>query len=265
MHLVITTVSRPDPDQVERAQLVARRCDVPFVPRQGSLRAVLEAADIAYVVGRDRDELRSTHHRLSVHQGLLSARLSSGRDHPLIRALAPGPPPARIVDGTLGLAADALHIAATLGCQVVGFEASPVVYSLVEEGLERLGRELSAARRIDARLGDAVPLLEALSPASVDAVYLSPMSDRPHRAAPGFELLRAVARHDPFDEPWLEAALRVARERVVLKAPPGWAPPTRSPDERIRGKAVDYLVFASSHRAQGSAGARSSSSRRRLR
>jgi len=167
---------------------------------------------------------------------MLRARLQSGCEHPLIRAIGPA---AHVVDGTLGLAGDALHIAAALCCDVTGIEGSPVIYSLLEEGLPRLGRHLEAANRISIHHGEASERLGQLPPA--DAVFLAPMYTHPRAAAPGFELLRRVALHNPFTEALLAAAHRIA-PRVVLKVDRN-APPVPGTTTRLRGRAVDYLVM----------------------
>jgi len=228
--LTITTSDKPGPDQVERARAVALRCGRPYVPRRGPIHG------FAYVVGRNRDELRDGTTSLTVHEGMLQARLQSGVEHPLIRAIGPAE---HVVDATLGLAGDALHIASALSCQVTGIEGSPVIFSLLEEGLARLSRHLEAAGQIVPRLGEATETLEQVEPA--DAVFLAPMYVRPRAAAPGFELLRRVAIHDPLSEALLDAALRAA-PRVVVKVDPEEAA-IRGTRSRIRGRAVDYLVI----------------------
>src|SRR5690606_3468418 len=141
-----------------------------------------------------------------------SSSVSTGSDIPLRPLphsedqppLCANGPRNRIVDATLGMAADALHISDVLGCEVLGIEGSPAMYSLLEEGLPRVARTEPAAKRIRLHFGEAAEVLSTLPDASVDAVYLSPMFLRPRRAAPGFELLRAVALHAPMGERLLE-------------------------------------------------------------
>ncbi len=238
--MVVTTSSRPSPWQRERAAIVATRCRVPHVTRRGSLSALLDGkgALVAYVVRRDRECLADGERSLFVDQGLLHARVSAGRQHPLIRALGDV---RTVVDGTLGLAQDALHIAAVTGAQVVGFEAVPALACLCESGLARLAAQgVEAAARIVVVQGDSRTALQALG--RVDAMFLSPMFDAPQAAAPGWDLLRPLARPAPLDAQWLQAALQVA-PRVVVKVRRGLPPPlftTAQLCSVIRGKAVDY-------------------------
>jgi len=231
--MIVTTSDKPNAGQIERAHRVAERCDVLYVPRRGPI------GGFAYVVGRNRDELRDRGTSLTVHQGMLRARLQAGLEHPLIRALGPAK---HVVDGTLGLAGDALHIASVLECQVTGIEGSPVIFSLLEEGIPRLARELDAAGRISLRHGEAGVVLDEMGPA--DAVFLAPMYQTPRAASPGFELLRQVALHDPLSDRILDAAARIA-PRIVVKVDPGTAD-VAGTIERIRGKSVDYLVIRGS-------------------
>ena len=210
--MIVTTSDKPGPDQIARAERVAARCDVPYERRRGA------PTGFAYVVGRNRDELRDGAASLTVHEGMLHARLQAGQDHPLIRAIGPA---VHVVDGTLGI------------------EGSPAIYSLLEEGIPRLAKTLAPARRIVLLLGEATATLAGIG--SADAVFLAPMYDRARAATPGFELLRRVAVHDPFTPRMLEQAHRIA-PRVVLKVDRG-APEVEGTTARIRGKSVDYVVL----------------------
>jgi hypothetical protein len=228
--LVVTTSDKPREAQVTRARALADRLALPYVRRRGPLQG------FCYVVGRSREELRDGATSLTVHEGMLKARLQSGSTHPLIRAIGPA---SHVIDGTLGLAGDALHIASALTCRVTGIEGSPVIHALLEEGLTRLGQHIDAANRITLCSGEAAETLARLGPA--DAVFLAPMYERPRCAAPGFELLRRVAIHDPLSPSLLRQAHRVA-PRVIVKIDRG-EPALPGTSMRIRGRAVDYLVL----------------------
>lgn len=228
---IVTTTVNAGEVQRERAREVAARSGWPYVPRRGPIPP---GVGPAYVVGRDRDRLVEGGVSLSVDRGLLHARRAAGIGHPYLRAIGPA---RRVIDATLGLAQDALHVADVLGCEVVGIEGAVVLASLCEEGLGRLARQgLAAAGRVTVLSGDARARMAEVGP--VDVVVLSPMFDVPEAAAPGFELLRRVALQDRLDDAWLAAAFAVA-PRVVAKVPRG----TRLPGEVVRGRAVDYLVL----------------------
>lgn len=250
--LIVTTSHNLAPDRHERADQVATRCGVKRVARSGSLPLLFEqtGAELLYVVEADREVLLAREGgSIGVDEGMLKTRLHAGANHPLIRAIAPTPVD-RIVDATLGLAADALHLTAALEVPLIGTEISPVVFCLLEGGLARLRRgpdpAASAAQRIEARCVDARSCLETLGPDSVDVVYLAPMFSEPKRAVPGYPLFRKIAHGATLDAATLDAARTAARQRVVLKLAKGEEAPDCWPsgeDRVVLGKAVAYRVW----------------------
>lgn len=224
--LYVTIALRAGDPELARAEALAGRLGAELLSRRGSLGPLLDRGHLVYVVGQEKDELRGGDARLSVNEGLLRSRLRAGPTHPMIAFLAGV---RRVVDGTLGLAGDALHLSGALGCEVVGVEISPVLHALLEEGLPRLARSpraevADAASRVRPVLGDSLAVLRSMAPDHADAVLLAPMYPSPDKAAPGFELLRAVADHQPLRDEHVVEALRVAR-RLVVKWPPGLEPP----------------------------------------
>lgn len=248
MTLWVTTSLNAGQTQRDRASLVLQRCQATRMPLTGT-RAIdaLASGETLYVVGRSRDELRGADGTLFVNQGLLRPRLHNGVDHPLIRALTDGEPATCVVDGTLGLAGDALHIAGTLECRVVGIEASPALSCLLEEGIARMAGERDpvarCAKAIELHHGDCAEVMATFPADSADAVLLAPMYDSPEKAAPGFQLLRSVAVHDPLSQRQLHAGLRLA-PRVVVKWPAGEPrPPALDRFRQVRciaGQRVNY-------------------------
>lgn len=245
MRLVVTTGERPGPETWERACQVATRCGVVATRRRGALRHLLGEGGLAYVVGRDKDRLDDGRHSLFVHPGLLAARLHAGRQQPLIRAiLGDRQAVQRVVDGTLGLAIDAMHLAGALDAEVVGVEASPAIYSLCEEGLARLARDgVAAAGGVRPVLGTARDVLAGLPTGSADAVFLAPMFARAAPAAPGWDLLRPLAHAAPLDADTLREALRVGGRVVVKLSPQDPVPALLAGCPRLRGSAVDYAIL----------------------
>jgi hypothetical protein len=245
----VTTAVRVLPALTQRAKMLSDRLGWPFRSRSRHVLATeLEAGGLAYVVGREKDVLRGRDSQLFLHAGLLKSKLHAGISHPLLRALAPSGTANRIVDGTLGLAGDALHIAAALECEVLGYEISPQMFSLLERGLPRLASDRApvadAAKRVRAHLGDCATAMEQMPPDSADAVLLAPMYASPDKAAPGFDLLRGVAEHAKLSPRQIDAALRIA-PRLVIKAVRGHRvqQPLEGRNARpIVGHRVDYWV-----------------------
>jgi hypothetical protein len=246
--LIITTGGRPDEVLETRGRAVAEACGVPYVARRGRSMARLKRdheAELVYVVGHDKERLDDGIRSLFVHEGLLRARLAGGMAQPLIRAVTDGQPARRIVDGTLGLAIDALHLAAATGAEVLGIEAVPAIHALSVSGLPRLAAGgLEAAGRVEPVLGLNHERLATLPTDHADAVFLAPMFDAPAAAAPGWDLLRPLACYDPVDETVVGEALRVAPRLAVKLAPSDRVPPAieaRSPSW-VHGRSVRYAV-----------------------
>jgi hypothetical protein len=236
MRLAVTTTHVVDGARQERAAALAARFSCPLLPRAAFARMARDHdVDCFYVVRPEREELRtaappptgaSTH----VQPGLMPTKLGEGLRHPLIRAVrgavdAADDPDAAdvdsVFDGTLGLANDAVHVAAVTGARVVGCEGSVVLHALLEEGLPRIAASsepwAEAAARITLTHGDSAEVLARMADDSVDVVVLDPMMSRRKRSAPSFLLLRDFAVPDRASPRLLHEARRVARRRVVLK------------------------------------------------
>lgn len=223
--IVVTTSRTKVPSILGRAQSVAETIGAPYRKRRGNIQDVYVDEEWAYVISAEREEIvHQTGRSFFVHAGLFGPKTQEGARHPLVRAVAPGGRCDRIVDATLGLAQDALHLAYVTGAEVVGTEASPIVHTLVTAGLARLrlaegvrpfGVDV-AARRVTARQTLADAHLQTLDDNSADVVYLDPMMPVPGASAPGFDLFRAFARPNAFEAEFFREALRVA-PRVIVK------------------------------------------------
>lgn len=254
--LRVMTIPKAPPDLIERSQARAAELGLEWVRRDRGVKTVLarHGASLAYVVSREKEMLTDGERSLFMHPGLFYLKQGDGRTHPLIRALSPegAPPVRRVIDATLGLAGDALHVAAVLDVEILGIEASPILASLVREGLERVARERRRWRRpasaITVRQGQALDVLQGLGDGAADVVYLDPMFVEPLGAQPGFDLLRLVADASQPSSALLAEAARVALRRVVVKVggaapPPAAAPPPPGWNHWVRGGAVDYHVL----------------------
>lgn len=220
-----------------RVAEVARATGWRAVQRRGSLASLLARHDagLAYIAARDGDRVTDGTQKLAVERGLLHAKRADGAEHPLMRAIGPA---GRVLDGTLGLAGDALHLATRY--DVVGSEVSPVVGCLVRDGLQRL--DVAEARRIRVEQGTSRQVYERCGP--FDVVFLAPMFGKPAAAAPGYAIFRRIADHRPLDVTFWEAC----DVRVVVRVEKG-EPSPLSGAERLQGKAVDYWIRPATDRA----------------
>lgn len=251
--LVVTTALRPRAGRIERARIVAERCGGALLERRQPLDEELRerGATHLYLVGNLRDEVRdlASGDSLFVHLGLTVQRSQAGLAYPLLRAVQPegAAPVRRVLDGTLGRVGDAHHLASVLGADVIGLEASPVLFSLAEEGVARLARlddPIAKAIACVHVVHDETERYLASQPDDiVDVVYLDPMVRHPAKAQPGFDILRAFARHAPPSRALLEHAARVASARVVVRLPTG-EPSPDAPFEwrRVLASKTSYAV-----------------------
>jgi 16S rRNA (guanine1516-N2)-methyltransferase len=165
-------------------------------------------------------------------------------------------PAPRVLDATAGLGRESV-LAAALGCTVIACERSPIVATLLRDGLDRAGAAPGLAEvvaRIDLRVADARDVLRALAAGAEaerpDAVLVDPMfpeRSKAARAKKEMQLLqRLLGPDDPADTVELiELALATARRRVILKRPVH-APHVagvRPPDLEVPGRAARYDIY----------------------
>lgn len=155
-----------------------------------------------------------------------------------------------VLDATAGLGQDAF-VLASLGCRVTLFERSPVVHAILADGLARASINEQCAditSRMKLEEGDSLQWLQRCEPDSVDVIYLDPMF--PHRDKSALvkkemQVFRQVVGDDDDSDALLEAALAVARYRVVVKRPRKAEPLNGPPvTTRVEGKSSRYDVYS---------------------
>ncbi len=256
--LLVTTSTQKHPAQIARAEALAERFGVPYVPRRCSASRMRRDynLELVYIVRSDREEVQGLNHSLFSHPGMFSLKRKDGLTHPLLRAIHPegDPPLETVLDATFGMGGDAFHIAGLLKPEkLIGVERSPILHALLEEGIPRLaqqGRRWSrGASSIELHCEHALTFLSRLEASSVDVVYLDPMFEVPSAGNGTFYMLRKLAIHEVPSQALLDQAFRVARRRVVWKLPAAVQPPAQlqAPgpgwNKRVRGGAVDYSII----------------------
>jgi len=145
-----------------------------------------------------------------------------------------------VLDATTGLGRDAAHMV-SLGKQVVMVERHPVLFALLEDGMQRIEcqRTADALRLLH---GDTVDLLHRIE---ADAAYLDPMFETTSTSAlPGREMqiLRDLNSPDN-DMQELFKKISARYRRTVVKR--GDKAPALHPavSHTVQGKAVRYDVY----------------------
>ena len=257
MRLAVTTGNVVDTVHQERAALLASRFSCALLPRRNlQTMAADHGVDVFYIVRRMHEELRvAGGENALVQPGMMPTKMQQGEQHPFVRALR-GETAGKcdhvstLFDATLGLANDAVHLAAVTGASVLGCEQSPVLFALLQEGLPRIARGTprsvawaAAAGRVTPVNGDSARVLAALADDAVDIVVLDPMMSLTRRSAPSFSLLRAFAIMDRASPSLLLEARRVARLRVVFKLGKGAPLPINRSIEFPRCTTGAHVVY----------------------
>ena len=179
-------------------------------------------------------------------------QFGGGRSQAIARAvgLKKGNTP-RVLDITAGLARDA-YILAHLGCRVTLVEQSPVLYTLVEDGIQR-GLENPASAQV---LENFVELANANSieymrqidkKARPDVIYIDPMYPERKKSAlvkKDMQILQHLLGEDENAPLLLRTALDTAAGRVVVKRPVHAAPVSGiEPSTSISSKKTRYDVY----------------------
>lgn len=144
---------------------------------------------------------------------------------PLARAagIKPGFRPS-ILDGTAGLGVDAF-VLATLDCRVTMCERSPLIGTLLEDGLLRAAKESKTAEIVEKRMHLVVKDTQTYLQQSTETfhtIYLDPMYPHRNQSAlnkQSLRIIRTLVGSDTDGSALLEIALGKAENRVVVKRP----------------------------------------------
>lgn len=200
-----------------------------------------------WLVGKDQEamsvDLDEVARTLKIHQ--------KGVD-PLLRALGAKESQLRVFDFTAGTLRDSIHMI-KLGHRVTAFERHPVVFGLLQNGLERS----SFRQMIHLNFGEAKNFTfeDSLRP---DIVYYDPMFDgheeKSAKSRKEMELFHQLFLFLPLESEYLvdvkkleekitlDFALSLAKKRVIVKRTPK-AESLKPPTFQMTTKAVRFDVY----------------------
>jgi 16S rRNA (guanine1516-N2)-methyltransferase len=226
--------------------------------RRGFALETIDVDGVPHLALRDLENPKLSPLSVDFLSGTLKQRFKTGtsKNEPLAKALGlrgfEHPP--TILDSTAGLGTDAF-IMSGMGCRVRSIEKSPVIFELLQDGLARLRAGvwaepwISTAARLKFEKGDALEIMRKLDQRSrTDIVYLDPMfpeethskSALPKRT---MQIFRRLLGSEDDEKALLEAALRAAKARVVVKRPPHAPPIAGSPTHQVEGKSARFDVY----------------------
>ncbi len=260
--VAVQAAESAEPIQPQAAQLAAQ-LGLPLV------HAGHPAADMLLTVTAERLELRFPQRGgpgplyVDFVAGLLGYARRVNRFGLLFQAVGFRSGRPSVLDATAGLGRDAFRLAYH-GCRVTAIERSPVLFALLQDGLERAAR----VPEIQEHLGDRLRLLQAdargflqqlakkcgtaalrgvSSPENVpDVVYLDPMFPPQKKSAlvkVEMRILRQLVGDDPDAGELFELARVVARQRVVVKRHRRAAPLAPNPTHSHSDQTTRYDVY----------------------
>lgn len=156
----------------------------------------------------------------------------------------------RVLDLTAGLGQDAF-ILASYGCQVHMLERSPIIATLLEDGLKRANAqpdlrpivEHMSLQTIDAK---AFLSAHAFLAETYDALYIDPMYPETNKSAAKrkeMRFFRALVGSDEDAGEVLEHALKTSVPRVVVKRPIKAPPLATKPSASLKGKTTRFDLY----------------------
>lgn len=210
----------------------AKELGVPFVlrSRNQTLDELLEANNVdAFIIALVKGaEVYSAAGTFAYHPNMAALRIlemQRGAEDNYVNALGLKPG-MRVLDGTLGLAADAAVASYVVGetGQVVGLEASTLVHFAVQYGLKTYVTKYpefnAALRRITTYNMVAEEYLSKLAAENkgqcFDVVYFDPMFHHGVKGSLAMDALRPISYDNPLNGRTIELALQVA-PKVVIK------------------------------------------------
>lgn len=230
-NFAVTTARNASGRLYDVAKEWAKELGVPFVlrSRNQTLDELLAANNVeAFIIALVKGaEVYSAAGTFAYHPNMAALRIlemERGAQDNFVNALGLEPG-MRVLDGTLGLAADAAVASYVIGetGAVVGLEASRLVHFAVQYGLKTYVTKYpefnAALRRITTYNMVAEAYLEMLlanNDQGFDVVYFDPMFHHGVKGSLAMDALRPISYEKPLNERTIALALQVA-PKVVIK------------------------------------------------
>jgi len=158
-----------------------------------------------------------------------------------------------VLDVTAGLAGDSF-VLATLGCSMTLIERSPIIFTLIENAVERASLNEKFSPIINQGFNlinqDAIDYISSQLEGSddpADVVYIDPMYPERKKSAlvkKDMQILQRLHDKDDRTSELLETALQYAKKRVVVKRPShAETLNNRKPNTCIKSKKTRYDIY----------------------
>ncbi|WP_240375390.1 class I SAM-dependent methyltransferase [Bacillus piscicola] len=229
---MIITIGKNMGDRSRREALVlADKWEEAVYRERGkkSLKKWLKDAETPiYVVSETGDKLYhpDTMHPLFFHPSMAwirVLRLAEGKSDPMITAmqLKEG---MTVLDTTLGFASDSIVASYVVGKEgsITGIEKNPYIGAIIKKGLRVWKQDMDAfneaMNRIIVKTEDHLDYLKSIPNNTFDVVYFDPMFQKAVYSSSHLAAIRPFACYGSLGLRHIKEALRVAKQRVVIKS-----------------------------------------------
>ena len=249
------SISYASDEQKEKAENFAKSIGYPLSPTN----KVTSPINLNYT--NEFIELCDKEKNISVHIDFISGDLAhrqkygGGRGQSIAKAigLKQGTPSPSVLDATAGLAKDA-YVLACLGCSMTLVERSPIIVELIKDAIHRAEEDEHFKTILEKGLEvinqSSIEYLTELKNKDViypDVIYLDPMYPDKKKSASvkkNMQILQKLLGKDEDTQELLNAALNVAKKRVVVKRPKGAQNLTElKPTYTVESKKTRYDVY----------------------
>ncbi|NKF08528.1 class I SAM-dependent methyltransferase [Clostridium gasigenes] len=228
MNIAITTTRNPDESLINKAYGISKELDIPYVKRGNySINKISEMNKIEcfLFVEKDKIVLKGEDNAFFWHPNTSEIKMKAikeGLNQPMVEAmdLKSGD---RVLDCTLGLATDAIVFASIVGenGMVVGTEVNKYIACITKNGLKDY-EDVDAQTKIFMDMIDVInssyeDYILSMPDNSFDVVYFDPMFKIPNKKSVSINALRPFAHQEGLKKETLMEALRVCKNRVVIK------------------------------------------------
>lgn len=209
-------------------------------------------------------ELRDNEKNIAIHIDFLAGNLAhrqkfgGGRGQSIAKAigLKQGMAPPSVLDATAGLAKDA-YVLACLGCSMTLLERSPIIAELIKDAIQRAEEDEhfqtileNGFKLINQSSIDYLTELKTKAKSETnipEVVYLDPMYPDKKKSASvkkNMQILQKLLGKDEDTQLLLDAALKIAQKRVVVKRPKGAENLTKlKPSYTVESKKTRYDIY----------------------
>ena len=258
MNMSLISISYTSDEMKEKAENFAISAGYPLMSTNE------ETALINLNYTNDFVELCDKEKNISIHIDFISGDLAhrqkygGGRGQSIAKAigLKQGTPPPSVLDATAGLAKDA-YVLACLGCSMTLVERSPIIVELIKDAIDRAEEnehfKTVLEKGFELINKSSIEYLTELENKAVseskkpDVVYLDPMYPDKKKSASvkkNMQILQKLLGKDEDTQELLNAALKVAKKRVVVKRPKGAENLTElKPTYTVESKKTRYDVY----------------------